>query len=164
MYKKGYKIFALATILLVFFIKKYFNQHKISSLIKILKNFSKLLVNQQPTQQSPPTRHPRNLQQHQHPVRQITLNHQHVFHFNKTHIHLRNSLLSEPSEPVVCHAPLSEPQYEPIYNIYPSLQHELNRTRHPIQNQSASAIDRQVIHPRRNRNFKTPRVHFNIPS
>ena len=24
-------------------------------------------------------------------------------------------------------------------------------------------INRQIIHPRRNRNFQTPRVHFNIP-
>ena len=67
--------------------------------------------------------------------------------------------------PVVRHAPLSESQYKPIYNIYPSLQQELNRTQHPSQNQNqTSTIDIQIIHPRRKRKFITPRVHFNIPS
>ena len=36
--------------------------------------------------------------------------------------------LSDPLIPVVRHARLSEPQYEPIYNIYPSLQQNLTRT------------------------------------
>ena len=58
----------------------------------------------------------------------------------------------------------SEPQYEPTYNNNPSLQQDLNRTRHPSQTQNTSAINRQIIHARRNRNFTTTRVHFNIPS
>ena len=31
------------------------------------------------------------------------------------------------------------------------------------QNQNTVEINRQIIHPRRNRNFQTPRVHFDIP-
>ena len=50
-----------------------------------------------------------------------------------------------------------------IYNLYPTLQQDLNRVRQISQNQNTSEINRQVIHPRRNRNFQTPRVHFNIP-
>ena len=53
-------------------------------------NFSKLLINNQ--HNSPhQLRHLSNLQQHQHPVRQITPNHQHVFHFKKTHIYLKKT-------------------------------------------------------------------------
>ena len=58
---------------------------------------------------------------------------------------------------------MSVPQYEPTYNIYPHLQQDLNRPRHISRNQNALEINRQIIHPRRNRNFQTPRVHFNIP-
>ena len=65
---------------------------------------------------------------------------------------------------MVRHAPPSEPQYEPMYNKNPSLQQDFNRTRHPRQNQNISKINRQIINPRRNRNFTTPRGHFNIPS
>ena len=43
------------------------------------------------------------------------------------------------------------------------MQQELNRVRHISQNQNTPEIHRQIIHPRRNRNFQTPRVHFNIP-
>ena len=75
----------------------------------------------------------------------------------------RHARLFEPFEPVVRHAPLSEPQYEPTYNIYPPLQQDLNRVRHISQNQNTLEIKRQFIHPRRNRNFQTPRVHFSIP-
>ena len=72
--------------------------------------------------------------------------------------------MSELLEPAVLHAPLIETQYEHINNIYPSLQKDLNRTRHPNQNQNTPTINRQIIHPRRNRSFTTPRVHFNIQS
>ena len=56
----------------------------------------------------------------------------------------KHSLLSEPLEPVIRHAPLSEPQYERTYNIYHSVQQDLNRTRqrHPIQNQNTSTISK----------------------
>ena len=50
----------------------------------------------------------------------------------------RHAFLSESFEPVVRHAPLSQPYYEPIYNKYPSLQQDFNRTR---QNQNTSTID-----------------------
>ena len=43
------------------------------------------------------------------------------------------------------------------------MQPDLNRVRHISQNQNTSEIHRQIIHPRRNRNFQTPRVHFGIP-
>ena len=42
------------------------------------------------------------------------------------------------------------------------MQHDLNRVRHFSQNQNTFEINRQIIHPRRNRNFQTPRVHFDI--
>ena len=62
-------------------------------------------------------------------------------------------------EPVQRQAPLSEP----TYNLYPTLPQELSRIRHNSQNQNTIEINRQIIHPRRNRNFQTPRVHFDIP-
>ena len=42
-------------------------------------------------------------------------------------------------------------------------QQDLNRVRHISQNQNTLEINRQTIHPRRNRIFQTPRVQFNIP-
>ena len=72
---------------------------------------------------------------------------------------------SEPLIPAIRHATLSEQQYKPTNNIYSSLQQDPIRTRHPSQNQNqTSTIDRQIIHPRRNLNFETTRVHFNITS
>ena len=35
--------------------------------------------------------------------------------------------------------------------------------RHISQNENTVEVYRQIIHPRRNRNFQTPRVHFDIP-
>ena len=35
--------------------------------------------------------------------------------------------------------------------------------RYISQNKNTVEIIRQIIHPRRNRNFQTPRVHFDIP-
>ena len=43
------------------------------------------------------------------------------------------------------------------------MQQDLNRVRHISQNQNTSEIHREIIHPRRKRNFQTPRVHFDIP-
>ena len=71
----------------------------------------------------------------------------------------RHARLSEPLEPVQRQAPLSEP----TYNLYTTLPQELIRIRHISQNQNAIEINRQVIHSRRNRNFQTPRVRFDIP-
>ena len=109
--------------------------------------------------------HPRNLQQHQLTVRQTTLIHQHVFHFKKTHIHLKKDIQYYRTFRT-CSSPLtlSEPHFEPTHNIYPSLQQIINRTIHPSQNQNTSTINRKIVHPGRNRNFTTPRDHFNKPS
>ena len=71
--------------------------------------------------------------------------------------------MSEPLEPVIRQAPLSEPEYEPVYKIYSPHQQDLNRARHQSQNQNTLEINRQIIHPRQNRNLQTPRVQFNIP-
>ena len=75
----------------------------------------------------------------------------------------RHARLSEPLEPVVRQAPLSEPQYKPTYNINRQLQQNFSRVRHISQNQNTLEINRQIIHPRRNRNFQTPGVYFSIP-
>ena len=71
----------------------------------------------------------------------------------------RHARLSEPLEPVQRQAPLSEP----TYNLYPPLPQDLSRIRHLSQNQNTVEINRQIIHPRRNRNSQTPRVNFDIP-
>ena len=71
----------------------------------------------------------------------------------------RHARLSEPLEPVQRQAILSEP----TNNLYPTLPQELSRIKNISQNQNTIEINRQVIHPRRNRNFQTPRVHFDIP-
>ena len=71
----------------------------------------------------------------------------------------RHARLSEPLEPVHRQGPLSEL----TYNLNPTLQQDLNRVRHFSHNQNTLKINRQIIHPRRNRKFQTPRVHFNTP-
>ena len=71
----------------------------------------------------------------------------------------RHARLLEPLEPVQRQAPLSEP----TYNLYPTLPQELSRMRNISQKQNTVEINRQIIHPRRNRSFQTPRVHFDIP-
>ena len=71
----------------------------------------------------------------------------------------RHARLSEPLEPVQRQASLSEP----TYNLYPTLPQELSRIRNISQNQNTVEINRKIIHPRRNRNFQTLRVHFDIP-
>ena len=62
-------------------------------------------------------------------------------------------------EPVQRQAPLSKPTYK----LYPTLPQELSRIRNTSQNQNTVEIKRQIIHPRRNRSFQTPRVYFDIP-
>ena len=42
------------------------------------------------------------------------------------------------------------------------MQQDLNRIRHISQNQNTIEVNRQIIHPRRNRNFQTPRITFSI--
>ena len=75
----------------------------------------------------------------------------------------RHARLSEPLAPVIRQASLSESQYEPVYNIYPPLQQDLKRARHQCQNENTLEINRQIVHPRQNRNLQNPRVQFNIP-
>ena len=72
--------------------------------------------------------------------------------------------MPKPLEPAIRQAPLSEPHYEPVYNINPPLQQNLNRARHQSQNQNTLEINRQIIHPRRNRNLQNPRDQFSIPN
>ena len=71
----------------------------------------------------------------------------------------RHIRLSEPLEPVQRQAPLSET----TYNLYPTLPQDSNRIRHISQNQNTVELNRQIIHPQRNINFQTTRVHFDIP-
>ena len=47
--------------------------------------------------------------------------------------------------------------------MYPTLPQDLNRIGHISQNENTVEINRQTIHPRRNRKFQTPRIHFDIP-
>ena len=47
--------------------------------------------------------------------------------------------------------------------MYPTLPQDLNRIRNISQNQNTVEINRQIIYPRRNISFQTPRVHFDIP-
>ena len=47
--------------------------------------------------------------------------------------------------------------------MYPTQQQDINRIRHISQNQNTIVVNRQKIHPRRNRNFQTPRITFSIP-
>ena len=122
-----------------------------------------MLINNSHT--SPHQQHPKNRQQHQ--TNNQTNNPQSStrisFQDNRYIFEERHARLSEPLEPVIRQAPLSKPQYEPVYNIYPPLQQDLNIARHQSQNQNTLEINRQIIHPRRNRNLQTPRVQFNIP-
>ena len=125
------------------------------------RNFSKIANQQTPQQSSPTTSQenpttPTNTQNSQSSTR-IS------FQDNPYTFEERHARLSEPLEPVVRQAPLSEPQDEPTYNIYPHLQQDLIRVRYISQNQNTLEINRQIIHPRRNRIFQTPRVQFNIP-
>ena len=120
------------------------------------------IANKQPPNQSPPTTSqenpttPTNIQ-NPHSSTRISFQ-ENPYTFEERHVRL-----SEPLEPNVRQAPLSEPQYEPTHNLYPHFQQDLNRVRHISQNQNTLEINRQIIHPRRNRNFQTPRVQFNIP-
>ena len=119
------------------------------------QNFFKI-ANQQPPHQSLPAtslENPATPTSTQNPQSTTRIS----FQENPYNFEERHARLSEPLEPVIRQAPLSEPQYEPTYNIYPHLQIDFNRVRHISQNQNTLEINRQIIHPRRNRNFQTPR-------
>ena len=103
--------------------------------------------------------HPKKTQQHLQLPKIPKHLHEFFFQDNPYTFEERHARLSEPLEPVHRQAPLSEP----TYNLYPTLPQELSRIRNLSQNQNTVEINRQIIHPRRNRNFQTPRVHFDIP-
>ena len=82
--------------------------------------------------------------------------HTHFFQDNPYTFEERHARLSEPLEPVQRQASLSEP----TLNLYPTLPQDLNRLRHISQNQNTVEVNRQIVHPGRNRNFQTSRVTF----
>ena len=124
---------------------------------KINQTFSKI-ANQQSQNQSSPTssqENPAIPTTTQNPQTSTRIS----FQANPYTFEERHARLSEPLEPVQRQAALSEP----TYNLYPTLPPDLNRIRNISQNQNTVEINRQIIHPRRNRSFQTPRVHFDIP-
>ena len=158
--KKAIFTFALATLLLILFLEEYYNKPKFFSLEKNQSEyFQKLLTNN----------HTISLHRHRpKKTRQYlqlpeTPKYPHEFLSKITHTLLKNeerhARLSQLLEPVQRQAHLSEP----TYNLHPTLPQDLSRIRHISQNQNTIEINRQSIHPRRNRNFQTPRVHFDIP-
>ena len=107
------------------------------------KIFSKI-ANQPPSHKSPPTtpqETPSTFTSTHNPHSSTRI----YFQENPYTFEERHARLSEPLEPVVRQAPLSEPQYEPTYKLYPTLQQDLNRVRHISQNQNTLEISRQII-------------------
>ena len=91
------------------------------------------IANQQPPHQSTPTtsqENPTTPTNTQNPQSSTLIS----FQDNPYTFEERYAWLSEPLEPVVRQAPLSEPQNEPTYNIYLHLQQDLNIVRHISQN------------------------------
>ena len=117
--KKAIVTFALATILLILFLRSITVNTKF-----LLKQFSKennsKIANQQIPHQSPPTTSeepptkPTNTQTNNPQSSTLSSFQDHPYTFEERHARFSESL-----EPVICQAPLSEPQYEPVYNIYP---------------------------------------------
>ena len=152
--KKAIITFALATILLILFLEEYYNKHKF---FHSIRQPSKI-ANQQSHSQSSPTssqENPTIPTTTQNPQTSTRIS----FQDNPHTFEERHARLSEPLEPVQRQASLSEP----TYNLYPTLPQELSRIRNISQNQNTVEINRQIIHPRRNRDFQTPRFHFDIP-
>ena len=155
--KNAIVTFALAKILLILFIKEFIININLPTKKLINQTLSKI-ANQPPPTQSSPTSSQENLiipTTTQNPQTSTTIS----FQDNPYTFEERHARLSEPLEPIQRQASLSEP----TYNLYPKLPHNLNRIRHISQNQNKVEVKRQIIHPRRNRNFQTPRVTFNIP-
>ena len=86
---------------------------------------------------------------------------------NPNNFEEKYAALSKPLIPAHRHEFLSEPQFEPTYNINTSLQQDLNRTEQfikvRIQNPTTT-IGRQIFHQRRKRTLTIPSVPFNTPS
>ena len=144
--KKAIVTFALATILLIFSSKNTTININLPTR-KINRTLSKI-ANQQSQTQSSSTSSQEN------PEIPTT-----SFQDNPYTFEERHARLSEPLEPVQRQAPLSEP----TYNLYPTLPQKLGRIRNISQNQNTVEINRQIMHPRRNRSFQTSKVHFGIP-
>ena len=104
--------------------------------------------------------HPKKIQQYPQLPKTLQTSTRISFQDNPYNFEERHARLSEPLDPVQRQAPLSKP----TYNLYPTLPQELSRIRNINQNQNIIEINRQIIHPRRNRSFQTPRVHFDIPN
>ena len=124
---------------------------------RLIKHISKI-ANQKLPKQIPPT------SSQESPITPTTTQNPHIstpisFQDNPYTFEERHTRLSEPLEPVHRQAPLSEP----TYNLYPTLQQDLNRVRYFSQNQTTLEVGRQIINPRRSRKFQTPRVHLSIP-
>ena len=157
MYKKGNNHIRLSNNPFSSFFEEYYNKHKFFHLEKSIKIPSKI-ANQQSHSQSSPTssqENPTIPTTTQNPQTSTRIS----FQDNLYNFEERHARLSEPLEPVQRQAPLSEPKY----NLYPTLPQEFSRIRNISQNQNTVEINRQIIHPRRNRNFQTARVHFDIP-
>ena len=137
---------------------EYYNKHKFFQEKKLIKKFSKI-VNQQSQNQSSTTssqENPTIPTTTQNPQTSTRIS----FQDNPYTFEERHARLSEPLEPVQRQAPLSEP----TYNLYPTLPQELGRIRNISQNQNTVEINRQIIHPRRNRNFQTPEFILTYPN
>ena len=94
--KKAILTFALATVLLRLFIQEKYKKHKFYSYINSFsENFSKLLINNPHV--SPHQLRPKNLQQHQQILKQVTPNHQHASLFKTTHTHLKKDRYDFPN-------------------------------------------------------------------
>ena len=123
------------------------------------KNPQKLLTNNHTV--SLHQKHPKKTRQYlQLPKNPKHLHELLTFQDNPYTFEERHARLSEPLEPVQRQAPLSEP----TYNLYPTLPQELSRIRNISQNQNTVEINRQIIHPRRNRNFQTPEFILIYPN
>ena len=119
--KKSVITFALATILFILFLKNNIvNINFLSEKSKTHTFFKKLLISHHhPSHhQQPAKKTQKKTTTTQNPQSSIRIS----FQDNQYTLEQRHARLSEPLEPVVCHAPLSEPQYESIYAIYPPLQ------------------------------------------
>ena len=118
------------------------------------KKFSRI-ANQQPPHHSPPTTFQEN------PITPTSIQNPNSstrisFQENPYTFEERHARLSEPLEPVVQQATLSEPQYEPTYKINPHLKQDLNGVRHISQNQNTLEMNRQIIHQDEIEIFKLP--------
>ena len=120
MYKKGIHHIRISHYSLIFFSLKNTGTNVNSHHKKLHSKKVSKIANQQPPHQSPPTTSQAN------PTTPTSIQNPHSytrlsFQENPYTFEERHARLSEPLEPVVRQAPLSKPQYEPAYKIYPHL-------------------------------------------